>query len=134
MTATIVYEGDLRTRMTHVKSGEVVITDAPTDNHGKGAAFSPTDLVATALASCMLTTMGIKANQLNINMNGAEAEVLKVMASDPRRIAEVQVKITMPNESYTEKDRAILENTARTCPVAESLHKDVKQLVMFAWK
>jgi putative redox protein len=134
MTATIVYEGDLRTRMTHVKSGEVVITDAPTDNHGKGAAFSPTDLVATALASCMLTTMGIKANQLNINMNGAEAEVLKVMASNPRRIAEVQVKITMPNESYTEKDRAILENTAQTCPVAESLHKDVKQLVTFVWK
>jgi uncharacterized OsmC-like protein len=134
MTATIVYEGDLRTRMTHVKSGEVVITDAPTDNHGKGAAFSPTDLVATALASCMLTTMGIKANQLNINMNGAEAEVLKVMASNPRRIAEVQVKITMPNESYTEKDRAILENTAQTCPVAESLHKDIKQLVTFVWK
>ncbi len=134
MTATIVYEGDLRTRMTHVKSGEVVITDAPTDNHGKGAAFSPTDLVATALASCMLTTMGIKANQLNINMNGAEAEVLKVMASNPRRIAEVQVKITMPNESYTEKDRVILENTAQTCPVAESLHKDVKQLVTFVWK
>ncbi len=134
MTATIVYEGDLRTRMTHVKSGEVVITDAPTDNHGKGAAFSPTDLVATALASCMLTTMGIKANQLNINMNGSEAEVLKVMASNPRRIAEVQVKITMPNESYTEKDRAILENTAQTCPVAESLHKDIKQLVTFVWK
>ncbi|HMO39226.1 MAG TPA: OsmC family protein [Saprospiraceae bacterium] len=133
MTAALTYEGGLRTRMTHLKSGEVVITDAPTDNHGKGAAFSPTDLVATALASCMLTTMGIKANQLGINMDGATAEVLKVMASDPRRIAEVHVKLAMPDNNYSDKDKAVLENTALTCPVAKSLHPDVVQHVEFSW-
>ena len=133
MTAALTYEGGLRTRMTHLKSGEVVITDAPTDNHGKGAAFSPTDLVATALASCMLTTMGIKANQLGINMDGATAEVLKVMASDPRRIAEVHVKLAMPDNNYSDKYNAVLENTALTCPVAKSLHPDVVQHVEFSW-
>lgn len=133
MTAALTYEGGLRTRMTHLKSGEVVITDAPTDNHGKGEAFSPTDLVATALASCMLTTMGIKANQLGINMDGTTAEVLKVMASDPRRIAEVHVKLAMPDKNYSDKDKAVLENTALTCPVAKSLHSDVLQHVEFSW-
>jgi len=133
MTSTVHYIGDLRTNNTHLKSGNTIITDAPTDNHGKGEAFSPTDLVATALANCMLTVMGIKANAKGINMDDAKAEVTKVMASNPRRIAEVHVKITMPKNNYSEEDKKLLEHTARTCPVAKSLHGDLVQKVEFLW-
>lgn len=134
MTSEVLYKRELRTEMTHLKSGEIVITDAPTDNHGKGAYFSPTDLVASALASCMLTTMGIKANQMGLDIDGTDAKVLKVMASEPRRISEVQVQVTFPAKDYSEKDRNIMEHTALHCPVAKSLHPDLIQNVQFNWQ
>ncbi|MBS1619459.1 MAG: OsmC family protein [Bacteroidetes bacterium] len=133
MTAEIIYEGQLRTRCRHIQSGTEIVTDAPIDNHGKGEAFSPTDLTATSLAACIITTMGIKANQMELDINGARAEATKVMASDPRRIAEIHVSIYMPAKSYTEKDRQIMERIAHTCPVALSLHPDLKQVVTFYW-
>jgi len=130
MTSKVIYSGNLRTEAEHLKSGAKIITDAPTDNHGKGEAFSPTDTVATALASCMLTVMGIKAEDLKINLKGATADVTKTMAANPRRISKVEIKITFP-ETYSEKTRKILENTAKTCPVMQSLHPDMEKLITF---
>ena len=130
MTSTIEYLGNLRTQCTHLQSGNSIITDAPTDNHGMGQAFSPTDLVATALASCMITTMGIKAQASNISFEGAKAEVTKIMASEPRRIGEVVVKIYM-TKNLTDKERTILENSAKHCPVTKSLHPDLLETVSF---
>jgi uncharacterized OsmC-like protein len=119
--------------MTHLYSGTEVITDAPLDNHGLAQAFSPTDLVATALASCMISIMGIKSRDMGVDITGTTAEVTKVMAADPRRISEVHVTLTFPKNNYTDKDKTILENTAKTCPVAYSLHPDIKQVVQFMW-
>jgi len=133
MTSKIIYEGNLRTRMTHLYSGTEVLTDAPLDNQGLAQAFSPTDLVATALASCMVSIMGIKARDMNLDLKGTEAEVTKIMASDPRRISEIQVVMKFPENGFTEKDKTILENAARTCPVAKSLHPDILQDVTFEW-
>jgi uncharacterized OsmC-like protein len=133
MTSEVLYQGELRTTCTHLASGNTFITDAPTDNHGKGEAFSPTDLVATALATCMLTVMGIKANQKGINMDGAKATIHKIMGNNPRRISEVEITIYMPQHNYTDEEKSILEHTARTCPVAQSLHQDLVQTVVFAW-
>jgi putative redox protein len=133
MTSKIIYEGNLRTRMTHLYSGTEVLTDAPLDNQGLAQAFSPTDLIATALASCMVSIMGIKARDMNLDLKGTEAEVTKTMASDPRRISEVQVVLKFPKNGFTEKDKTILENAARTCPVAKSLHPDILQHVTFEW-
>ncbi len=133
MTSRIIYEGDLRTRMIHLYSGTEVITDAPLDNHGLAQAFSPTDMVATALGSCMLTVMGIKAREMELDLKGTEVEITKVMAAEPRRIAEIQVLIKFPARHFSEKDRKILENTARTCPVAQSLHPDLKKQISLVW-
>jgi putative redox protein len=134
MTAKVVYTGDLRTVNTHVRSGSVIETDAPVDNKGKGERFSPTDLVATALANCMLTTMGIAAQTHSININDAIGEVEKIMVPDPRRIGEIKVRILMPSgRGYSDKDKAILEHAAITCPVAKSLHPDMKQSISFQW-
>lgn len=133
MTSKVIYEGQLRTRMTHLYSGTEVITDAPLDNHGLAQAFSPTDIVATGLASCMLTVMGIKARDMGVDLTGTSAEVTKVMAAEPRRISEVHVTLTFPKNNYTDKDKTILENTAKTCPVAHSLHPDIKQVLQFVW-
>jgi uncharacterized OsmC-like protein len=133
MTSKVFYNGALRTTCTHLQSGQSIITDAPTDNNGRGEAFSPTDLVATALATCMITVMGIKANVNNWNIDGAELDVTKLMASEPRRISEVHVVVKMPAGNFDEKTQKILENTARTCPVAMSLHPDIKQLITFVW-
>ncbi|MBP6827576.1 MAG: OsmC family protein, partial [Saprospiraceae bacterium] len=108
-------------------------TDAPVDNQGKGEAFSPTDLSATSLASCMLTTMGISARNHGIDMNGAGAEVHKIMASDPRRIARVEVTVRMPKNGYTETQKKILEAAARSCPVALSLAGELEQVMVFEW-
>lgn len=129
-TSTITYVGDLRTTATHLQSNSTIITDAPTDNHGKGEAFSPTDLVATALGSCMMTIMGIKAAEMQIDLNGMQAEVKKIMSADPRRIAEIVITITLPR-TLSEREQAILEAAAHTCPVAQSLHPDTKQTVTF---
>ncbi|MBS1622578.1 MAG: OsmC family protein [Bacteroidetes bacterium] len=133
MTAEIIYEGHLRTRCRHIQSGTEILTDAPTDNHGKGEAFSPTDLTATSLAACIITTMGIKAAQMPLDIDGVRAEATKVMAADPRRIAEIQVSIYMPAKNYTDKDKQIMERIAHTCPVALSLHPDLRQVVTFHW-
>lgn len=133
MTSKIIYEGQLRTRMTHLYSGTEVITDAPLDNHGLAQAFSPTDIVATGLGSCMLTVMGIKARDMGVDISGTIAEVTKVMAANPRRISEIHITLSFPKNDYTDKDKTILENTAKTCPVAVSLHPDIKQEIAFAW-
>ena len=131
MTSTVEYNNELRTTCVHLQSNQQLITDAPTDNMGKGEAFSPTDLVATALASCMLTVMGIKANQLDINLGGTKALVEKKMVSNPRRIQQVNVSITFPENSWPENIQKSLQNVAVNCPVAKSLHTDIKQNVQF---
>lgn len=134
MTSKVVYEGNLRTIATHLKSGTVIETDAPTDNNGKGERFSPTDLVATALASCMCTLMGIAANTHHINIDGIVCEVEKIMAANPRRIAAVKVQVQMPvTQTYSDKEKAILERAALTCPVYLSLHEECKKSVEFIW-
>jgi len=133
MTSKVTYKGNLRTVSQHIKSGNEFITDAPTDNNGKGEAFSPTDTVATGLASCMLTVMGIKADQLGVNMENSTAEVTKTMASNPRRISKIEVKLNLPFEADA-KTKKILENTANTCPVHYSLHPDIEKVVEFYWK
>ncbi|HTH83675.1 MAG TPA: OsmC family protein [Mucilaginibacter sp.] len=127
------YLGQLRTEATHLQSGTKIITDAPTDNKGKGEAFSPTDLLAESLASCMLTTMGIAADTHSIDINNTTCEVTKIMAPNPRRVAEVVINFKFPGD-YTDKEKKILENAALTCPVAISLHPDVIKTVDFGWE
>lgn len=133
MTAKVVYQGNLRTEATHLKSGNKLITDAPTDNHGKGEAFSPTDLAATSLASCILTIMGIAADKRDIDISGAEAAVTKVMVSDPRRIGRIEVNILMPNKSYTDTEKKILEKAAHHCPVGLSLADGTEEVISISW-
>lgn len=132
-TSKVTYLGALRTSSQHLQSGTEIISDAPVDNNGKGEAFSPTDFVANALASCMFTVMGIKANSMDIDFSGSTAEVTKVMGIDPRRITEIHVTFTM-NLTADEKTRTILEKTAMTCPVHFSLHPDIKKEIVFNWK
>ena len=132
MTSKVTYLGNLRTENTHLKSGDTYFTDAPTDNNGKGEAFSPTDTVATGLANCMLTVMGIKAQGLNIEMSGTTAEVTKIMASDPRRISKIEVVLNLPFEADV-KHKKILEHTAKTCPVLNSLHPEIEKDISFNW-
>ena len=127
-TSKVTYQGDLRTIAIHLQSNNEIITDAPVDNHGKGEAFSPTDLLATSLASCMLTIIGIKARDMEIDITGTRAEVTKVMAADPRRVSEVHVAITF-NKQLDDKTQKIFYNTALTCPVAKSIHPDIIQRV-----
>jgi len=135
VTSKVIYQGELRTSATHLQSGNLIETDAPLDNQGKGARFSPTDLVATALASCMATIMGIAARTHEIEMEGTAFEVEKVMASDPRRIAGIRVDIRFPEGNvYNDKQKAILEHAALTCPVYLSLHPDLVKTVKFYWK
>lgn len=134
MTSTIIYKGHLRTEMTHLQSGSIVETDAPTDNNGNGERFSPTDLVATAMGSCMLTIMGIACNTHSINIDGTLIEITKIMQANPRRIAEIVAKITIKGQSsYSEKEQKIIENAALTCPVYLSLHPELKKTVDFMW-
>ncbi|NNE30794.1 MAG: OsmC family protein [Winogradskyella sp.] len=130
MTSKVTYLGNLRTECVHIKSSQSFITDAPTDNNGKGKAFSPTDTIATGLANCMLTVMGIKASALQIDMVGTTAEVTKTMGTDPRRITKIEVVINFP-VTYNTKISKILEHTAKTCPVANSLHPEIEQIIIF---
>lgn len=133
-TSTVTYIADLRTTATHLQSGSNIETDAPTDNNGKGERFSPTDLVATALASCMLTIIGIAAKTHGFCIDGTECTVTKIMASEPRRIGEIVVVMTLPKkEQYNEKEKAIIERSAYTCPVFESLHPNLKKTISFLW-
>lgn len=128
MTAELLYEGGLRCRALHKKSGTRINTDAPIDNEGKGESFSPTDLVATALGGCMLTIMGIAARNHEIDMKGARVEVTKTMASNPRRISKIEVTIRMPKQ-YTDKEKKILEAAAHGCPVSQSLSADLEEVL-----
>ncbi|MFN9710326.1 MAG: OsmC family protein [Bacteroidota bacterium] len=134
MTSTIVYQGQLRTSATHLQSQSVIESDAPTDNHGKGERFSPTDLLATSLGSCMLTIMGIKAGEMNINLDGTKADIQKHVKADPRRVSGIDIIITFPSTlSLSDKEKTILKNAALACPVAKSLHPDLEQKVEFLW-
>ncbi len=132
MTSQSVYLGNLRTESVHLLSGNTIITDAPVDNHGKGEAFSPTDLVATALGNCMMTLMGIYANREGLELTGTRISVKKVMAENPRRIAEIHIQFDFPETlTPTEHQREMLIQTARTCPVIKSLHPDIKEISSF---
>ena len=132
-TSKVTYLGDLRTSSVHLQSGTEIITDAPIDNNGKGEAFSPTDMVANSLATCMLTVMGIKARDLEVDFSGSTAEVTKVMAAEPRRISEIHITFHM-NLEADDKTKTILERTGMTCPVHFSLHPDIKKEIVFNWK
>ena len=133
MTSKITYQNNLRTAAVHLRSGNEILTDAPVDNCGKGEAFSPTDLLATSLGSCILTIMGIKAADKEIDMTGATAEVNKIMGSNPRRIARLEITIQMPDNQYTEKEKKILEAAAHGCPVGKSLHPDLDEVIQINW-
>jgi len=135
MTSHILYTTELRTEATHLQSGAVIGTDAPKDNQGKGEMFSPTDLVATALGSCMLTIMGMAGRTHTIDIDGTEVDIEKIMIADPqRRIFEIKVTFNFPTDKkYTDKERKILEHAAMTCPVFLSLHPDTKKTVDFNW-
>ena len=133
MTATVTYESNLRTTCLHLQSGSPIETDAPTDNKGKGERFSPTDLIATGLGACMITTMGIKAETMDIALNGAKVEVTKVMVSDPRRIGKIVIAVTMPALNLDAHTKEILERVGRTCPVERSLHPDMELDISFTW-
>ncbi len=127
------YTGELHTEATHIASGAIIYTDAPIDNYGKGNTFSPTDLLASSLGSCMTTLMGITANTHGFKFKEAAYEVTKIMAANPRRVAEIRVVISMQNGDYSEKQRRLLEAAAINCPVAKSLHPDLIQHVDFIY-
>ena len=128
------YLGDLRTECIHLQSGNKIFTDAPTDNRGKGEAFSPTDLLATSLGSCIMTIMGIVARDNNIDITGTELDITKIMASDPRRVSEVVVEFNFPDKEYTDDEKKIIESVAGTSPVPLSVHLDMKQTIKMNWK
>lgn len=130
-TSKITYSGGLRTTAIHQRSGKEIITDAPVDNKGKGEAFSPTDLLATSLGNCMLTIIGIAANEHGFNIDGTTCDITKVMAENPRRVAEIVVNFQFPANDYSDKDKKIIERSANTCPVMYSLHPDIKKTVTF---
>jgi uncharacterized OsmC-like protein len=132
MTSKVTYNGELRTNCVHLKSNNTFVTDAPVDNNGLGQAFSPTDTVATGLASCMLTMMGIKANGLEVDLKGSNASVTKHMAASPRRISKIEVELHLP-KNISDKNRKILEHTADTCPVQHSLHPDIERIISYHW-
>ncbi|MBK9485987.1 MAG: OsmC family protein [Chitinophagaceae bacterium] len=134
MTASIVYKGNLRCECTHLQSGTVIETDAPTDNRGKGERFSPTDSLCVALATCLVTTMALKANDMGINLADTNIAVTKHMLSEPRRIAKIDVILTFPATLQLEdKDRIILERVGNNCPVAKSLHPDLEVNIEYKW-
>ena len=132
MMSKVSYLGNLRTKAVHIQSGDTIITDAPTDNQGKGEAFSPTDLVATSLASCVLTIMGIIARRYNISLKGTTAEVEKSMSANPRRINEIRINIFF-KKSIEKKIRNKLEKAALSCPVKGSLSKDLNEIIKFIY-
>jgi putative redox protein len=135
MTSTVVYEGNLRTVCTHLKSESTIETDAPTDNQGKGERFSPSDLVATALGSCMLTIMGIKARDMEVDLNNVKIEVEKIMKSEPRRIGGINLTFHFPDSlKLDEKQKTILERAANTCPVRYSINPDIEVNLIFNWQ
>jgi len=128
MTSSVVYTGDLRTICTHLRSQSSFETDAPIDNNGKGERFSPTDLMATSLATCMITVMGIKARTMGFDLNDVKIDVLKIMKADPRRVGGIELTFHIPDalKEIDEKTKAILKNTGETCPVMKSIHPDIE--------
>jgi uncharacterized OsmC-like protein len=133
MTSKVTYLGDLRTTSTHLQSGTEILSDAPTDNHGKGEAFSPTDLVANALGSCMISIMAIKSKDLNVNLEGSIVEVTKIMQAEPRKIARIEIIMNMAIAT-DDKTKIILERTAMNCPVLLSLNPDIEKDITINWK
>jgi len=131
-TSIVYYSGELRTESAHIESGQKLTTDAPTDNEGKGEAFSPTDLLATSLANCMLTIMGIVAQRKNIDIDSTRASVEKIMGQDPRRVIEIKIDFQFPG-NYSNKEKNLLEHAALNCPVANSLSKDLLQTIKFSY-
>ncbi|RMG63330.1 MAG: OsmC family peroxiredoxin [Bacteroidetes bacterium] len=132
-TARVTYQGQLRTKAEHIRSGQVIHTDAPVDNQGKGEAFSPTDLVATATLTCMITMMGITARKNDIEMGKVEGEVEKVMTEAPRRISALHLTLHFSGHNLSDTDKALLENAALNCPVTRSLHPEIMINVKFAY-
>lgn len=133
MTSKITYLGELRTSSVHLQSGTEILSDAPTDNHGKGEAFSPTDMVANALGSCMISIMAIKSKELDVDLVGSTIEITKIMQPEPRKIAKIIVVLNM-SAAADEKTKTILERVAMNCPVLLSLHPDINKDVTFHWK
>ena len=133
MTASIVYKGDLRCECTHIQSNSIIETDAPTDNRGKGEMFSPTDLVCVSLATCMITTMGIRANDMNVNLRDTKIDFTKYMLSEPRRIGKIDITLHIPNADIDNKDKKILEMVGNNCPVMKSLHPDLQLNISYQW-
>lgn len=133
ITIQTTYLGDLRTESIHLQSGTRILTDAPTDNRGKGEAFSPTDLLATSLGTCILSIMGIKAMDNNIDISGTRLEITKIMASDPRRVYEVVMEFHFPNKGYSDEEKEIIESVAGISPVPLSVHTNLIQTIRFFW-
>ncbi|HMC86293.1 MAG TPA: OsmC family protein [Chitinophagaceae bacterium] len=134
MTATIIYTGQLRCNATHNQSGSVIETDAPTDNRGKGERFSPTDLLCVSLGTCIVTTMGIKAVDMGIDLTGTTLQVQKYMLADPRRVGKVEIEIGFPATlKLDEKDKALLKRIGDNCPVQKSIHPDIETKVAYNW-
>jgi len=134
MTASIIYKGTLRCQATHLQSGSIIETDAPTDNRGKGERFSPTDLLCVSLATCIVTTMGIKAGDTGIDLTNTSIEVTKHMLSEPRRVGKIDIKLIFEKMlALDEKDRTILERTGNNCPVTKSLHPDIEVNIEYNW-
>ena len=131
-TSKIIYKNNLRTEAQHIASGQKIITDAPLDNNGKGEAFSPTDLVATALASCMITIMAIAAEKNGINLLETSASVKKIMGTNPRTISDIVIEIKI-SKDIALKDRKRLEKAALACPVHKSLHPDMNKEITFSY-
>lgn len=137
MTSSVLYNGGLRTTCTHLQSGNAVETDAPVDNHGKGERFSPTDLMATSLATCMITVMGIKARSMGFDLDGVKIDVLKIMKADPRRVGGIELSFHIPDplKEIDEKTKTILRHTGDTCPVMKSIHPDIEVKIDWgAWQ
>jgi uncharacterized OsmC-like protein len=134
MTAIIEYLGNLRCECTHLQSRSIIETDAPTDNQGKGERFSPTDMVCVALATCIITTIGIKAQTMNIELAGSKLEVTKHMISDPRRIGRIDIKLILKSATeISDRDKEVLQRVGNQCPVARSLHPDVEKNIEYIW-
>ncbi|MFN8246323.1 MAG: OsmC family protein [Ferruginibacter sp.] len=132
MMSSIIYQGELRCSCTHLQSQTVIETDAPTDNRGKGARFSPTDLLCVSLATCMITTRGIRAADMQIDLSGSKLEVTKHMLSEPRRVGKVEINLLLPG-NLEEKDRMILQKIGDNCPVMKSIHPDLQVEVTYGW-
>lgn len=133
-TAKIVAKGSFRTIATHLKSGAEIYTDAPTDNHGKGEYFSPTDLLSSSLGACMITIMDIAGKEHGFTVEGTEILITKKMSESPRKVSEIIVELNFPDVEYSEKAKRIIEHTTRNCPVSLSLHPDVKQTIILNFK